>query len=115
MTLAGLQVLAGMLQQPGGAELASEFLRRSGASSDALHALQAAQSLSQSGTACAPRLPLLHPALGCALPAASLDGMCGCTAAPVGVSDSVSSHPSACVCPAEQRLHRGLATQRTVC
>lgn len=42
-------MLAGMLQQPGGAELAHEYLQCSGASSDALHALHAAQSLSQSG------------------------------------------------------------------
>ena len=43
-----MQVLAGVLRQPGGAELLRQELLRTGSSS-ALQALQAAQAMSQSG------------------------------------------------------------------
>ena len=58
------QVLAGMLRQPGGAELLRQELLRGAGSSSALQALQAAQALSHSGAD--PLLPrhitcLCHP------------------------------------------------------
>ena len=101
-----MQVLAGVLRQPGGAELLRQELLRSSSSSSALQALQAqAQALSHSGgvpSACPP----ICPGLRCSVPCQGSTHLFDRPAVLAEKADSDKLHPDALPLRSEHAMLR---------